>query len=174
MSEPSAEPGNHSPAVAKNHTVDTVVSLVLFALGSVVAYQAYKLGAGWTTDGPGAGYFPFYIGLILMVCSLGIFFQSTLGKNKDTDVFVDREQLGRVASVLLPAVVYVLVMMFLGIYVASAIYIALFMIVLGKYPAVKSVVLSVVIMAFFFVLFEIWFKVPLYKGRWEPLSFLGY
>ncbi len=83
-------------------------------------------------------------------------------------------QLGRVLSVLLPALVYVLGIVFLGIYVASAIYISLFMIVLGKYSMPKSVLLGVAVSAFFFVLFEVWFKVPLFKGKFEPLSFLGY
>ena len=64
--------------------------------------------------------------------------------------------------------------MVLGLYVASAIYIAVFMIVLGKYPRVKSVVLAVVIVAVFFLMFEVWFKVPLFKGQFDPLSFLGY
>jgi hypothetical protein len=77
-------------------------------------------------------------------------------------------------SVLWPAAVYVLGIYFLGIYLASAIYIALFMIVLGKYPAVKSVILAVAVNAVFFLMFEVWFKVPLYKGTLEPLRFLGY
>jgi hypothetical protein len=70
--------------------------------------------------------------------------------------------------------VYVLVVTFLGLYVASALYIALFMIILGKYPAIKSMVLSVIVIAVFFLMFEVWFKVPLYKGMLEPLRFLGY
>jgi hypothetical protein len=163
-----------SPAVAKNHTVDAVVAVILLIIGAVVIYEARRLGAGWGSDGPEAGYFPFYIGLILGICALGILYQSTFGKDKDTDVFVDREQLKRVSSVFLPAMVYVLAITFLGIYVASAIYIALFMIVLGKYTPVKSVLLGIAVNAFFFVLFEVWFKVPLFKGRLEPLAFLGY
>ena len=79
------------------------------------------------------GYFPFYIGLILCISGVGIVYQALLGKNKNTEIFVDSEQLKRVLSVLLPAAVYVLAIQFLGLYVASAIYIALFMIVLGKY-----------------------------------------
>ena len=63
---------------------------------------------------------------------------------------------------------------FLGIYVASAIYIALFMIILGKYSPIKSVLLAIAVNAYFFVMFEIWFKVPLYKGSLEPLAFLDY
>ncbi len=77
-------------------------------------------------------------------------------------------------SVLVPAVVYVLAIWFLGIYVASAIYIALFMVILGKYSPLKSVLLGLIVNAVFFMMFDVWFKVPLYKGTLEPLGFLGY
>jgi hypothetical protein len=163
-----------SPVLVRNCRVDTVVGAILFIIGAVVVLEAQRLGAGWTSDGPGAGYFPFYIGLILCVSSLGVIYQSLGAKSRDDDAFVDRLQMGRVLSVLLPAAVYVLAIWFLGIYVASAIYIALFMIVLGEYPRVKSVVLSVIVVAVFFMMFEVWFKVPLYKGTLEPLRFLGY
>jgi hypothetical protein len=174
MSDPQTPEPSGSPTVAKNKTVDAVVAAVLFVAGVVVVIEARRLGAGWTTDGPGSGYFPFYIGLIICISGVGIFYQSVFSKARDGGTFVDREQAGRVLSVLLPAALYVFVTVFLGLYVASAIYIALFMIILGKYPRVKSVVLAFIIMAFFFVLFEVWFKVPLYKGTLEPLRFLGY
>jgi hypothetical protein len=160
--------------MAKNHTVDAVVAVVLLVIGSVVIYEARRLGAGWSSDGPEAGYFPFYIGLILSISALGILFQATLSKNKDTGAFVDREQLNRVGSVFLPALVYVLAINFLGIYVASAIYIAAFMVILGKYTPLKSVLMGLAVNAFFFLMFEVWFKVPLFKGSLEPLRFLGY
>jgi hypothetical protein len=163
-----------SPTVAKNNTVDALVAALIFVFGVVLTIEAWRLGARWTSDGPGAGYFPFYIGLITIVASIGIFYQSMFGKSRDTGAFVNRVEAGRVLSVLLPATLYVLVVVFLGLYVASAIYIAGFMIVLGKYPPVKSVVLSAIIIAVFFVMFEVWFKVPLYKGTLEPLHFLGY
>lgn len=174
MSEHSPASGPDSPAVAKNHTVDAVVAVVLLIIASVVVYESKRLGAGWASDGPEAGYFPFYIGLILGISALGILFKATLSKERDTGVFVDREQLNRVASVLLPALVYVLFITFVGMYVASAIYITLFMIILGKYPKVKSTITGLAVSAFFFLLFEVWFKVPLYKGSLDPLSFLGY
>ena len=160
--------------MVKNNAVDAVVAAVLVVVGAVVIFEARRLGAEWTSDGPGAGYFPFYIGLIVCISGLGILYQATLSKARDTGTFVDRVQLGRVLSVLLPAIVYVLGIVFLGLYVASAIYIALFMIVLGKYAVGKSVVLAVVVNAVFFAMFEVWFKVPLYKGMLDPLGFLGY
>jgi hypothetical protein len=160
--------------LARNSTVDAVVSAVMFAMGAVVIVQARALGAGWTSDGPGPGYFPFYIGLILCIASAGVFWQAVVSKKKDGGAFVDREQFVRVLSVFVPAVVYVLAIVFVGIYVASALYIAAFMIVLGKYPAWKAVLIGVVVNALFFAMFEIWFKVPLYKGSLQPLAFLGY
>lgn len=172
MSEESGGPG--SPVLARNCTVDAVVAAVLFALGVVVVVQARKLGAEWTSDGPGSGYFPFYIGLILCIASAGIFFQAVASKKRDVGAFVDREQLGRVLSVFVPAIVYVLAIVFVGIYVASAIYIAVFMIVLGKYAAWKAVLIGFLVNAAFFLMFEVWFKVPLYKGTLRPLAFLGY
>jgi Tripartite tricarboxylate transporter TctB family len=163
-----------SPAVANNNTVDAVVAAVLFVIGAVVVFEAWRLGARWMSDGPGAGYFPFYIGIIVCISSLGILVQSLVLKSQDKGTFVNREQLTRVLSVLWPAALYVLAIRFLGMYLASAIYITLFMIVLGKYPPLKSVLLGVVVSAVFFVMFEVWFKVPLFKGTLDPLHFLGY
>lgn len=174
MSDKHSPDSAESPAVVNNNVVDAIVAVGMFIIGAVVIYEARRLGAEWTTDGPGAGYFPFYIGLIICISSLGIFYQAMFGKNRDTDVFVNRLQLGRVLSVLLPAAVYVFSILFLGIYVASAVYICLFMIILGKYPPVKSVVVAVLVNTLFFMMFEVWFKVPLFKGKLEPLGFLGY
>jgi len=162
------------PSLARNCTVDAVVAVILFILGVVVMFESRRLGAGWTSDGPGAGYFPFYISVIICIASLGIFYQATFGKARDTRSFVDRGQLKRVLQVFVPAMVYVALIVFLGLYVASAIYIALFMVLLGKYSVVRSVVLALAVNTIFFLMFEVWFKVPLYKGTFEPLAFLGY
>ncbi len=174
MSDLPASEETPGPALARNCTVDAVFAVVLFLVGAVVVVQARGLGAGWTSDGPGSGYFPFYIGLILCIASAGIFWQSVFGKARDGEALVDRVQLVRVLSVLVPAAVYVFAVVFVGLYVASAVYIALFMVVLGKYSPLKSVLTGVIVSAFFFAMFEVWFKVPLYKGIWEPLRFLGY
>ena len=169
-----AEASAPERVLARNCTVDAVVAVVLFAVGAVVVVQARALGASWTSDGPGSGYFPFYIGLILCIASAGILYQAVVSKKRDTRAFVDREQFVRVLSVFVPAMVYVLCIAFIGIYVASAVYVAVFMIVLGKYPAWKAVVIGVLVSVAFFFMFEVWFKVPLYKGSFDPLAFLGY
>ena len=174
MSDQAQRESAEGQVVVKNSTMDAIVAVLLFIFGAVVIYEARRLGAGWTDDGPGSGYFPFYIGLIVCLAASGVFYQSVFGKSRDTAAFVDRQQLARVASVIVPAAIYVLGIVFLGVYIASAIYIALFMITLGKYSPVKAVLLGVAVNAFFFLMFEVWFKVPLFKGSWGLLDFLGY
>ena len=163
-----------SQAVVSTHVVEAVVAACVLGLGLLVIFGSRKLGSGWTTDGPGAGYFPFYIGLILCISAAGILYQALFGKRKNTEAFVDKAQLSRVLQVFIPALVYVGAIQFLGIYVASVVYIALFMVILGKFSWVKSVIAAVVIDVIFFMMFEVWFKVPLFKGNLNPLEFLGY
>jgi len=162
-----------SSGVATN-IIDAVVALLVIIMGGVVIYGSRKLGSEWTSDGPGAGYFPFYIGVILIISGAGVLYQALAGKDKNTEIFVDREQLGRVFSVLLPAAVYVGAIQLIGIYVASAIYIALFMVILGKYSWIKGITAALVVNVLFFMMFEVWFKVPLHKGAYDLLSGLGY
>jgi hypothetical protein len=156
------------------YVVEAVVALLIIGLGILVLAGSWSLGSRWTSDGPGSGYFPFYIGIILCIAGAGAFYQAVFTKKRDEDIFVDSEQLRRVLQVLLPALVYVLAVQFIGLYVASAIYIAGFMIVLGKYSPVKSVLTAVIINTLFFFMFEVWLKVPLFKGMLNPLGFLGY
>jgi hypothetical protein len=89
-------------------------------------------------------------------------------------VFVEWEQLKLVLSVLLPAAVFVFGIQMIGIYVASVAYIAFFMVWLGKYSWIKSVLLGTAVSVATFMMFEIWFKVPLFKGLINPLSVIGY
>ena len=45
---------------------------------------------------------------------------------------------------------------------------------LGKYSWLRSIAVGVAVNVSFFLMFEVWFKVPLYKGDLDPLRFLGY
>ena len=154
------------------HSVEVVVALLVFALGLTVLIGSWKLGSKWTSEGPGPGYFPFYISLIMCISGAGVAIQAL--RKRPQGIFADGQQLKQVLIVLVPAAVYVLAVQLIGIYVASAIYIALFMTLLGKYSPVKSTLAAVVIMVLFFLLFEVWFKVPLYKGTFNMLQFTGY
>ncbi len=161
-------------ASVSTRSIEIAVALILFTLGAIVVYDSYRLGSKWASDGPQSGYFPFYIGLLICIASVVTLAQAVRAKSGAGKPFVLWGPFKRVLTVLLPAALYVLCIKFIGIYVASAIYIAIFMIWLGKYSWWKGIAVGVVINAIFFMMFEVWFKVPLFKGELNPLSFLGY
>ena len=155
-------------------TVEIIVAAAIFLFGAVIVYDSVRLGASWASDGPQAGYFPFYIGSFICVCAGVVLALAIAGKVAGPRIFVRWVALRQVMQVLGPAAVYVLGIQLIGIYVSSAVYIAVFMIWLGRYAPVLSAGIGVGVMTAFYVTFEMWFKVALYKGLFDPLSFLGH
>ena len=164
--------GQEERAVGSVRVWDAVVAVLFFGLGALVVWDSRRLGAQWGSDGPQAGYFPFYIGIIICLASvanlIGAF---TSGKGKKP--FVEWGQMKMVLTVMVPSVVYVVLidnpLYSLGIYEASVIFIAFFMRLLGKYNWPKTAAVSIGVMVAFFLMFEVWFKVPLPKGPIEAL-----
>jgi putative tricarboxylic transport membrane protein len=148
-------------------TVECIVALIIIAAGALVITDSLRLGHRWASDGPQAGYFPFYIGVTLVISGAVNFFSAL--RNPHVRNFLTRGQAKQVLTVLLPLVVYVGLIQFLGIYVASTLYIAVFMLWLGKYGIVKTAAVSIGVSVAFFLMFEVWFKVPLIKGPLETL-----
>ncbi|MFN7085555.1 MAG: tripartite tricarboxylate transporter TctB family protein [Burkholderiales bacterium] len=173
--EEKNETGSVTGAGISSRAVEIAVALLTLLIGCVVAFDSYRIGARWGTDGPQAGYFPFYIGILIIVASAVTLAQSLFGKaGRSGKIFVEWGALRQVLSVLLPAAVYVIGIQLLGLYLASAVYIAIFMIWLGNYGWLKSIALGVAVSGAGFLMFEVWFQVPLYKGMFNPLGFLGY
>lgn len=160
------------PVGARIVTIDLVVAVLIFAAGALVAWDSHRLGSSWASDGPEAGYFPFFIGLLICVCSLVVFVQSLMKVKTDRTVFVTLDQLKQVMVILGPSTAYVLGVQLIGLYVSSAVFIFLFMKVAGKYSWLRSLLVGAAVSVISFVLFEIWFKIPLPKGPLENL--LGY
>ena len=165
--------GSGERAAARYKRVDIVVSLMFLAFGAIVAFDSWRLGAKWVEDGPQSGYFPFYIGLIICLASIVNLFKGFALPPERDKVFVQVGQLKLVLAVLLPTMVYVGLISWLGIYLASALFVAFFMRWLGKYAWWKVVLLAVGNSVFFFLIFEVWFLIPLPKGPLESALGLG-
>ena len=149
-------------------SVDAVVAAIIVIIGAVVVYDSYRVGAGWGPDGPQSGYFPFYIGWLIIISSLVNLFQA-LGKKRNRTVFVPHSKLRLVLAVLLPSILYVLAIQYLGIYVASALFIGVFMWWQGKFRLIKILPVSLGVAVALFLMFEIWFQVALPKGPLEAM-----
>ena len=163
-------------AVGSVRLWEVVVATAFLVFGAVVVWDSRRLGASWGSDGPQAGYFPFYIGLIICVSSIANLVRAFSLGAKGRATFVRWGQLKMILVVMVPCCVYVALIanpwFTLGIYVASAIFIAFFMAYLGKYRWPKIIAVSAGAMFVFFLMFEVWFKVPLPKGPLE--AWLGF
>ncbi|MEO6565886.1 MAG: tripartite tricarboxylate transporter TctB family protein [Casimicrobiaceae bacterium] len=149
-------------------TMEIAVGAMLFVLGMILIIDANRLGTGWGDDGPKSGYFPFYIGLILCFSAAVSVFQAVRAKNSGDD-FVEKGQARLIMAVLIPTILYTIVIWLLGIYVASLLFITVFMLWQGKFSWLKSILISAMVVVALWLMFEVWFKVPLPKGPLEAL-----
>lgn len=161
-------------SLVSNRTMEIVVALLLLAVSAVIISDSVRLGIGWAEgEGPRAGYFPFYIAVVLGVASIAILLKAVLAKDENgQDSFVSHVSFVRVLTVLIPAIGYVAAVQFIGFYVASAIFLLLFMTLVGKEAFPRAIAVAVGVPVFFFFMFEKWFLVPLPKGPIE--AWLGF
>jgi len=168
MSDRIEETGGAGPS-HRNAEVGVAVFIALLALIGI--YGSLQVGIGWASDGPRAGFFPFYVSLIILIsCAVNI--AQVLMAERDGQVFAYWSQLRQVGSVLLPTIIYVLAIPYSGIYVASGVLIAFFMRWFGRYAWAIAIGVGVAVPVLTFFMFEIWFLVPLPKGPLENM--LGY
>jgi putative tricarboxylic transport membrane protein len=168
---PDAGAAGEEPSVSTRGP-ELGLALVLMLLAGLVLADSLRVGIGWGDDGPRSGYFPFYIGLLLLG-SAGWTFVTTLLKGRAADEdFATRGQLASVAQVGAPMVVYVAVMTVMGLYVASIALIGYFMRRHGRYGWALTAAVSVGVPLVAFLVFERWFLVPLPKGPIE--NWLGF
>jgi hypothetical protein len=170
------EQHNEGRAVGSVRVWEAIVAVLFLLFGAVVAWDSHRIGSSWASDGPQAGYFPFYIGVIIVIASVLNLYNALKPDPEKSEPFVSWGQLRMVLTVMVPTVVYVALIdnpwYGLGIYEASVIFIAAFMRVLGKYSWIKVALVSIGTMVVFFMMFEVWFQVPLPKGPLEAA--LGY
>jgi putative tricarboxylic transport membrane protein len=151
-------------------TADLITAAVLVAGAAVVIFDSLRLGIGWGTDGPNSGFFPFWLGTIMIVACLLIMGQA-LRRSTDQP-FVRPAQLRSVLKVLWPATAAVLLMQVVGLYVASALYMGFYMRWVGRHRWATVVAIAVGVPVATFLIFEQWFLVPMPKGPLE--TWLGY
>ena len=149
---------------------DLTTAVVLMAGGVLVIWDSLRLGVGWGTDGPKSGFFPFWLAVILIGHGVAVVIRA-LRRHSDQP-FVTREQFRSVLTVIGPAATMVLVTQFLGLYVASALYLGFYVRRVGHHSWTTALGLAVSLPVVTFVIFERWFLVPLPKGPLE--AWLGY
>jgi putative tricarboxylic transport membrane protein len=166
VDDPTA-PEADSPAVTDTRVVDVAVSVLLVVLAATLGYDNWRTGISWDSTGPQAGYFPFYLSVILAGASLYGLAGAFTARNETSETFVTRAQLRRVMQVFVPTLLFCLATQFLGLYVASFLLIAIFMRMVGRIALWKSLLTALLFTAIMFVTFDIAFDVIMPKGPLE-------
>src|SRR5215203_903391 len=149
--------------------VEIGVALVMAGFAVIVIIGSFKAGIGWGAEGPKAGFIPFYVGLIIQIASIVNLIQVS---SERSVLFAEWGQLTKVKSVVIPTTVYVGLIPYIGIYVASALLIAVFMKWLGSYNWTRVLPIAIGVPVVVFAVFEKWFLVALPKGPIE--EFFGF
>jgi hypothetical protein len=168
QASPPAASDNDRPIV-KSRSVDIVVLLLLLALACLLGWDSARVGNSWGDDGPQAGYFPFYLSVLMgAACLYGL--ARHLGTSgAASEGFINRHQLVRVMQVFAPTLGFVIATDYLGLYVASFLLVTGFMWWIGRIALWKSVLTGFLFTAAMFLTFEIAFNVIMPKGPLEAV-----
>lgn len=154
----------HAERGPSRRLVEIAVAILLAGLAGLVLYDSYGRGAGWE-GGPQNGYFPARVGWLLLAAALFALVEAV--RKPGDEISVTWTQLRQVARVLVPLLFFVLAVEFVGIYVASALFMALFMATVGSFRPATILAASLLVPLVAFWVFELQFRVPLPKGPLE-------
>ena len=162
---------SHAGAGGPSHrAVEIGTAIAMMAFGAIVIYGSLKVGIGWGPEGPKAGFFPFYLGVVIIAAS--VINLIAAWSQDPRKIFAEWAQLMQVLSVVIPTAIYVCAIPFVGIYVSSLLLIAAFMMWFGRYNIAFSAAISIGVVVTIYLMFEKWFLVPLPKGPIEDFFYL--
>ena len=160
-------PDDPEAAGPRQRHVEMGVAALIALLGIITIVGSLQVGIGWGAEGPKSGFFPFWVGLLIVAASGYNFVRAYTSSSRAQ--FAEWGQIGQVLKVVWPMAIYVAAVPWLGIYVSSALLMAGFMRWLGRYSWAVTLGLSLGLQIVIYVTFEKWFLVALPKGPLEDL-----
>lgn len=147
---------------------DIFVGLGLMAVGLLVLGDAIRLGFGWGMSGPEAGFFPFYMGLGIVICTFFIVLRGIkiFKKEGAGKPLIVKGGLTQILWVLIPAAGMVLLSELIGLHLSTVLYLAFYMGVVGKMHWGKVILLSILVPLVVYIVFDKIFLIPLPEGFW--------
>jgi len=141
--------------------LEALTAAITGAFGIAVAVQSLDNGIGWGTGGVDSGTFPFMTGVIIIAASL---WNLVRGWLRGREIIIQRADLLRTLALFVPAAIYVALIPFAGIYVASALYLLASLRLQSRLSWVRSFVIAVVAAVALYLVFERAFQVELPHG----------
>ena len=154
-------------ALVSRTTMEAATALATAGAGAAVMWGALDHDIGWDDSGPGAGYFPFRIGVLIVLASLANLGLALWRRREQPGSFLTTEQAKRVLAFGLPILGFVIVSLLLGLYVGAVLYLFGVMVFQGGYRPLFSIAVALAVAVVMRLVFPMWFKVPLLIGPLE-------
>jgi hypothetical protein len=149
---------------------DTIVALVIMAIGIIVLVDTAILGSGWGMSGPEPGFFPFYMGLGVVICSVFVFLRAFKAYKKEAPGkgkrLIAKGGLAPILWVLIPSMGMVLLTELIGLHLATVIFLMFYMRTVGKIPWVNVILIGLMLPLAVFIVFDKLFLIPMPEGLW--------
>ena len=147
---------------------DIFVGLGMMLVGIIALGDAVRLGFGWGTAGPAAGFFPFCLGLGTLICTIFIVVKAVKTYRKDGPgkPLIPEGGLTQILWILIPAIGVVLLTELIGLHLATMFYLAFNVRVLGKMSWVNVGLISILVPVSMYIVFDKVFLIPLPMGLW--------
>ncbi len=142
-----------------------ITGAVFLLLAAFIAVEALKLQY-YTRLGPGAGFFSFWLALILGGLALIMILQATIGQPEPMpeDFFSNRIGYVRIGAVVLALVFAIALLKPLGFSLTMFAVCAFLLYALGRQGIVLTVLVSLACSFGTYYVFDHWLKVPLPRG----------
>ena len=117
--------------------------------------------------GPGPGFEPFWLGVLLALLSIFLFINTVRrkdGKGDEKSCLPEWKSLGRLALIMLTMAGFALVVKSLGFILTVFFFVAILLFSLEGVGKLKSVFYGVMFSGFIFLVFRYWLEVDLPKG----------
>ncbi|MFV1957078.1 MAG: tripartite tricarboxylate transporter TctB family protein [bacterium] len=144
----------------KGELITAVISIVISLIAII---EAARLGFGWQADGPEAGFALFWLGVLMLVCSAGILVNAVRSKDEE-DFFVSREGMMEAVRIAFTSFLIAIGIVYMGVYISTLIYSALFSRWLGKHRWRTVIAFSLITTIAVFFGMEKGLKLPLPKS----------
>jgi len=158
-----------SRVLVTRRALEIVAALLALAFGGSIVLGALEYNVGWGERGPEPGYFPFWMGVVVIVGAAGALLEAWFSRRPPGLPAVNADQARRIAAFLVPMLGFLIVAILfkLGLYVGMVVYLLVVMLWQGSYRFPAAVAVSLGTAIVFFFMFERWLKVPLMKGPLE-------
>ena len=142
-------------------SADRVTAVLLLAFAVAFSAGALKYYSWWGPGGPGSAFVPFWLGLVMAVLAVMMFFKKT---TVDAEWLPRGQGLRTMLVVLGVTVLFVALLNVVGMIIGTALFLAVLIRYLGRHPWWMAAAIGLAAAGFNWLVFVRWLRVPLPEG----------